>query len=92
MLYSHSLTTPRVMSKKSEYLSYEKIKKHATTGNSDTVTVKCYFNGLYWACPNPKDERRSKGMEDSYNQGYFIMCETIKIPSNVYDDQTNWNS
>ena len=81
---------------KNQYLSYEKIKKHAIgkyeSGKGEMVEVVCYHNLLYWVCPNPNDKSRSEQIDESYGQGYYVTKETLKIPKSVFDDQENWNS
>lgn len=81
------------MEKFKEYLNYDKIKKFSEENKSNgNITVRCYYNGLYWVCPNPKDINRSKGVEESYNAGYFISYCDIRITDEQFNDPKNWNS
>ena len=73
---------------KDQYLNYNKIKDF----NEGSIKVKCYYNGLYWACPNPRDEYRSKGVEESYNKGFFTEYVTVKLTEEQFAYQNNWNS
>lgn len=76
--------------KPDEYLSYERIKElHNPKGD---VEVKCYTNGLWWVCPNPKDPERAKGVEYSYRKGLFISFKMIRLSQKDFDNEDNWNS
>ena len=71
------------------YLNYDLIK--ANHNSSNPITVKCYFNGLYYACPDPKDKKTCQSVEQSYNQGIFITTSYYKISQDDYDNKSFWN-
>jgi hypothetical protein len=54
--------------------------------------VKCYNNGLWWACPNPLDKDRAGGVEDAYNKGYFLIHRTCCVDIEEFKKRINWNS
>ena len=83
--------------KRYQYLNLEKIKelseKECTTDKkSCPIRVRCYGNGLWYACPNPHDAKRCEGVEESYNRGSFFEIEDIPLTEEAFCDDKNWNS
>lgn len=70
------------------YLKPEKLK----TAPSGSIVAVCYFNGLFWVCPDPLNTQEMNGFEQGYRQGYFIEKREYRISPEYYADRTNWNS
>ncbi|CAH6421023.1 Hypothetical protein KVN_LOCUS105 [uncultured virus] len=68
----------------SEYLNYENIKKLNDSNNQ--IEINCYFNGLYWICPNPLDNSRNNAFNN------YKISEIIRISEKDFNNQENWNS
>lgn len=81
-----------------EYMNYEKIVKlHQKCGPTPfkeiPINVKCYYNLMWWTCPNPFDIRRSESLKDQYDAGYYyVRCQTISLTQKDFNDKNNWNS
>jgi len=67
-------------------LYYSKIKNFY----SGSIEVKCYDNGLFFSCPDPRDEYRRKLAKEAYNKGHFIDCITLKLTEEQFKDENNW--
>lgn len=59
------------------YLEYADIKP-LHSANSP-VEVRCYFNGIYHVCPDPRDKERCDTIRNQYNLGYYITWESVRI-------------
>lgn len=76
-----------------EYFNPERAEQlHIKNTNVDHVKVKCYFNGIYWCCPNPKDSSRVSNVHDQYLKGRFFKFHTYNIPVEDFENKDNWNS
>lgn len=71
-----------------EYVDYDKIKnfKYKMTNDEKYVTVKCFFNGKKWICPNPHAENLCDYVENWYMSTEYIKTRLIVMPSSVFDD------
>ncbi len=59
------------------YLEYVDIKSLHSQGAP--VQVKCYTNGLWWVCPDPRDTERCSQAEKLYSSGHYINYEIVCI-------------
>lgn len=71
-----------------EYVDYDKIKnfKYKITNDEKYVTVKCFFNGKKWICPNPHAEHLCDYVENWYMSTEYIKTRLIVMPLQVFDD------
>lgn len=71
-----------------EYVDYDRIKdfKYKMTGDEKYVTVKCFFNGKKWLCPNPHAEELCNSIENWYMSTEYIKTRLIVMPLTVFDD------
>ena len=71
-----------------EYVDYDRIKdfKYKMTGDEKYVTVKCFFNGEKWLCPNPHAEELCNSIENWYMSTEYIKTRLIVMPLTVFDD------
>lgn len=71
-----------------EYIDYDKIKnfKYKITEDQTYITVKCFFNGNKWICPNPYAEKLCDYIENWYMSTECIKTRSIVMPSRVFDD------
>ncbi len=65
-----------------EYISYPRYP----------LSVKCFFNGLWWACPDPKDLKLVDEITRNYEEGSWITYDTYYISEGQYRNCNNWNS
>ena len=70
------------------YLNRDKL---AASGNTGTLTVRCFSNGLWWVCPDPKDKETVAMLQKAYSQGQYIHFDDIKITEEYYANDSNWN-
>ncbi len=70
-----------------KYLNPVEIPK-ISIENGD-IKVRIYYNGIYYVAPDPLD--KNNGIEDQYNQGYYISYKDYYISRSQYNDPTNWN-
>ena len=54
--------------------------------------IKCYFNGLWYVCPNPKDKSRSESLQKQYENGVYINQKNYYISQEDFSNSDNWNS
>jgi hypothetical protein len=59
------------------YVEYSIIKP--LHQDSSPVEVKCYTNGLWWVCPDPRDKQRCASVHAQYSSGYLISYETVRL-------------
>ena len=75
-----------------EYLRIDKVEKNDQTSSCKTcVPIRCYHNGLYWVCPNPKDERRSTSLNKQYQEGKYIQYTDFFLTINEFNNDANWD-
>ncbi len=43
------------------------------------VEVRCYSNGLWFVCPDPRDEKRCQAARAQYEQGHYFSYETLYL-------------
>lgn len=70
------------------YLNHDKL---AASGNTGTLRVRCFYNGLYYVCPDPKDRKLVREIAIAYSQGYFLEYYYVKITEEYYADRSNWS-
>lgn len=74
-----------------EYVDYDRIKdfKYKMTGDEKFITVKCFFNGKKWICPNPHAEDLCDSVENWYMSTEYIKTRLIVMPLTVFNDVLN---
>ena len=50
-----------------------------SNGERAKVKVRCFYNGLFWACPNPEDKRRSEGIQRNYEEGSLDRLQRLSF-------------
>jgi hypothetical protein len=73
-----------------QYVNPQKCQKLDDPKNP--VEVKCYDNGLWQVCPNPRDKERSEALCTQYNRGVYISFLTCRMSEQQFGDRKNWNS
>jgi len=76
-----------------EYFNPQRAEElHIRSSDKNHMKVKCYFNGMYWICPNPKDNKRASYAHKKYLEGHYFICTTYNIPIKDFENEDNWNS
>jgi hypothetical protein len=71
-----------------EYIDYDKIKdlKYEILPDTKTVTIKCYFTGEKWLCPNPRLEQLCYDLHNWYDSTHEMKLKIITLPKDKFDD------
>lgn len=77
LLPRKSKETPKITSNGGGYLDPESVIRHSSAAGD--TSVKVYFNGLWYAAPDPRNKSAVQGCESSYLVGGFISYKTYKV-------------
>ncbi len=68
------------------YVEYSDIKP--LHREDSPIEVKCYSNGLWWVCPDPRNPDRCAAANKQYSIGMYITYETIRITQQQLEEAT----
>jgi hypothetical protein len=73
-----------------EYFDYDTIKnlKYEILPDTKTVTIRCYFNGERWLCPNPNCEQLCHYLHAWYESTHEMRLKIITLPKDKFDKET----
>ena len=60
---------------------------------TEQVKVICYFNGVFWICPNPQREDLVHHFEKRlYEKGHLVDRRIVFLTTNQFKDPGNWRA
>jgi hypothetical protein len=63
-----------------KFLDYDRIKE----SKEGPIVVKCYYNGIKWVCPDPKNKKLCDNVQNWYMSSRNIDCIEILISDELY--------